>query len=332
MNTESARSEVSARLDQLKPDAPQRVPGLIVIPLVSTAPSALGYRSMKAAIAAGRLLVREVSEGGSVPQLVVENGDDSAVLLVDGEEVAGARQNRILNTSIYVDAHGKLVVPVSCTEIGRWGYTSRTFVDSGYVAPPSVRTSKSRSVHESLRAGLSYASDQGEVWDNISDYHRRAGTTSGTGALRDAMQQRRRDLDEARAALVHIDGQVGLVAVTADGFVAIDAVSRPDVYADLHEKLILSYVAEIVAGPERRAVELDGRVDAFLEHLRAAAVERYPSPGRGEDLRLEGRGVRGGALLVDDEVVHLGAFTEPGQPPVPAPPTGARMHRRHWRI
>lgn len=332
MEPEPVISEVSIRLDQLKPEAPQSVPGLMIIPLVSARTPDLEYRSLKTAIEAGQLVVGEVSEGGSVPQLTVENSSDIAVLLLDGEEVSGAKQNRILNSSIFVDARGKLVVPVSCTEAGRWRYTSRTFTSSGYVAPASVRTSMSRSVHHGLRMGAMHVSDQGDVWRGIDEYHRRAGTTSGTGALRDAMEQRRKDLDSALETLVRIEGQVGFVAVTADGFIALDAVSRPDVYADLHDKLVLSYVAELVAGWSTSDVKLDGRVDAFLDRLRSAPVERYPSPGRGRDLRIHGPGVRGSALLVDGEIVHVGAFSEPDQTVPPPVPRGTRIHRRHWRF
>jgi len=331
MDTRSATNELSRRLDELDPDAPQHVPGLTVIPLLSRVTSALPYRSMKAAIAAGDFVVRETSEGGSVPQLVVENGGDP-VLLLDGEEVAGAKQNRILNSSILVDARGRLVVPVSCTEAGRWNYASQVFTDSGYVAPYSVRNAKSRSVHMNLRADGTHASDQMGVWRGIDDYHRRAGTRSSTAALRDAMEQRRGDMAQALEKITRVEGQVGLVVVTADGFVALDAVSRPEVYADLHDRLVRSYVAEVVAGSTGGEVQPDGRVDAFLERLRAAGTERYRSPGMGEDLRAEGKGVRGAGLLVQDEVVHLGAFSEPEAGSGAPDAVGHRLHRRHWRI
>ena len=45
-----------------------------------------------------RARVTEVSEAGSVPFLKVANGADQPLLLLDGEELIGAKQNRILNT------------------------------------------------------------------------------------------------------------------------------------------------------------------------------------------------------------------------------------------
>jgi hypothetical protein len=43
-----------------------------------------------------------VSEGGSVPNLRVINKTPHHVLLFDGEELKGAKQNRILNTTILI--------------------------------------------------------------------------------------------------------------------------------------------------------------------------------------------------------------------------------------
>ncbi len=42
--------------------------------------------------------ITEISEDGSVPELAFESNARARVLLVDGEELIGARQNRTLNT------------------------------------------------------------------------------------------------------------------------------------------------------------------------------------------------------------------------------------------
>lgn len=46
----------------------------------------------------------EVSEAGSVPSLRVVNKGERAVFLLDSEELVGAKQNRILNTSVLIAA------------------------------------------------------------------------------------------------------------------------------------------------------------------------------------------------------------------------------------
>jgi len=52
-----------------------------------------------------------------VPELKVTNLTGKHVLILDGEAVAGAKQNRVLNTTILIGAGTSLVIPVSCTDI-----------------------------------------------------------------------------------------------------------------------------------------------------------------------------------------------------------------------
>ena len=48
--------------------------------------------------------ITEVSRGGSVPELAFENSSAEKILLVDGDELAGAKQNRIVNLGAYAGA------------------------------------------------------------------------------------------------------------------------------------------------------------------------------------------------------------------------------------
>ena len=66
--------------------------------------------------------ITEVSDGGSVPELAFENASAGKILLVDGDELVGARQNRVVNISILVGGGQRVVIPVSCVEHGRWSY------------------------------------------------------------------------------------------------------------------------------------------------------------------------------------------------------------------
>jgi hypothetical protein len=77
--------------------------------------------------------VTEVSREGSVPDLCLVNDADRPVLLLDGEELRGAKQNRVLNLTILAPARKTIVVPVSCVEQGRWAHRSAAFSSSDHV-------------------------------------------------------------------------------------------------------------------------------------------------------------------------------------------------------
>lgn len=77
---------------------------LTMVPLLTAAPAAPDYLLLDDALDAGLAEVTEISQGGSVPELAFRNRADRDILLVDGEELVGAKQNRVLNLTILVAA------------------------------------------------------------------------------------------------------------------------------------------------------------------------------------------------------------------------------------
>ena len=279
---------------------------LAVFPLRSSARGGPGYVTLRQAVAERSAVITEVSEGGSVPELLLVNRGDRRVLVLDGEELRGAKQNRVLNTSILVGSHSTLVVPVSCTEQGRWSYATREFGESEVVADRQVRYAMKESVNLSLALGAGHRSDQGRVWDEVGALHQRHATSSPTGAMRDAYQRRKDDLDAVLAAFPLQDGQQGMLVLHGDRVIGLDLVSRPAQYAELHDKLLRSYAFEaLVAGgePGDRTV-----ADAFLERIAGLPGRRFKSPGLGWDVRYEGGGVLGSALTYRGHAVHAAFF------------------------
>jgi hypothetical protein len=80
---------------------------LAVFPLFTSQASGLEYLVSDEALEGGSVAVEEVSEAGSVPTLTVDNRGDTLVLFIEGEELRGARQNRVLNTSVLAAAKKK---------------------------------------------------------------------------------------------------------------------------------------------------------------------------------------------------------------------------------
>ncbi|HZD43941.1 MAG TPA: DUF6569 family protein, partial [Methanomicrobiales archaeon] len=167
---------------------PQYYGTMGVVPLMVDGPPGPAYITLNEAIRKSLLTVSEVSEGGSVPQLKLVSTADVPILLLDGEELMGAKQNRVLNTTILVPPRAAMAIPVTCTEHGRWSYTSRTFADSDVLMASQIRRKKAQAVSESLHMRQSYASDQAQVWDEIHTMSAKMKVASPTGAMKDAFE------------------------------------------------------------------------------------------------------------------------------------------------
>jgi hypothetical protein len=302
---------LTACLQTMKMGTPQTHGNVVIFPLTDGAGEALNYITLGEALEGHLLTVTEVSQGGSIPELKVTNTADKPVLLLDGEELAGAKQNRVLNTTVLVPEKQSIVIPVSCTEQGRWAYATPAFYDSGTVMPRSIRASKSRSVSASLAASASYHSDQGEVWEGISALRAAVDAPSATGAMRDVFESQRDSLDEAIKAFPLVPGQVGMLAVISGEAAGFDLVSRSAAYARLHGKLIKSYVMDALAGRKKAGSDAAAAAKAAQDFVdRAARCEEktFKSVGCGDDYRLKGDRIAGSALMHQDTVVHTAFF------------------------
>ena len=155
---------IKTYLAQAKVARKQSYKNLSLFPLLSTYSLDLDYLLLDEALSEGVIEVIEVGEGGTVPELKVINKSPRMILILDGEELVGAKQNRIVNTTILIQGNGTIVIPVSCVEQGRWSYESPRFSSKERVMSPSLRAMKSEKVQFSLRSSGNYRSDQGAIW------------------------------------------------------------------------------------------------------------------------------------------------------------------------
>ena len=176
------------------------------------------YLTLDEALAQGWTEITEVSEQGSVPELRVINKGAKPVFILDGEELLGAKQNRVVNLSILVPAKAKLTIPVSCVEAGRWRARSRAFSASPRTHYAAGRAKRMAQVTASMQMSGARISDQAEVWADISEKSARLGAKSATGAMEEIFTRHAdftdRSVDSLRpvalqaGALFQIDGRV----------------------------------------------------------------------------------------------------------------------------
>lgn len=157
-----------ARLASLEIGRPKKHGGLCVYPLLGADLGRTAYTLLEAALAAGTVTIKEESVWGSVPTLTLTNTGAECVFLLDGEELLGAKQNRIVNTSVLAGPNAALSLPVTCVEAGRWRQDTAQFASGGSHYNARGRQRKVAEVSASLARSGRADSDQSRVWSDIS--------------------------------------------------------------------------------------------------------------------------------------------------------------------
>jgi hypothetical protein len=282
---------------------------MAIVPLYTPVEEEPEYLTLQEALDQQMLKITELDESGSVPELKVTNTSAQYVLLLDGEELMGAKQNRVLNTTILLKPNSETVIPVSCTEQGRWAYSSAEFSSSGHIMAQRIRSSKAKSVHSSLRQMRGHQSDQGEVWAKIHELSTEAEVASPTGAMRDVYESKASHLADYEKTFEFIPKQQGILVMINGEVVGFDILSRASAYQKLHSKLIKSYAMDAMHQQTKpHSTPSISKVRAFLEATADCTAETYPSIGYGDDHRFEGKTMVGSALVANESVIHIAFF------------------------
>jgi len=288
---------------------PKVFDNMAVFPLFTSVEDNFQYLTLKEALEKRLLTITEVSQSGSVPELKVVSQAEIPVLLLDGEELAGAKQNRVLNTTILLREKSETIIPVSCTEQGRWAYALREFEASGYMMNRNVRARKLASVSYSLEETRTYRSNQGAVWEGVAYMARNADVGSPTGAMRDVFEAREKDLTGYLETFPCLPDQKGIFVMGNGRAVGFDVISRSQAYEQLHQKIVKSYAMDALLRREKRPETPSiGQARAFIEEAAGCEEKRYESIGYGWDYRFEGKTIVGSSLVYQDRVIHMAFF------------------------
>jgi hypothetical protein len=302
---------VSSYLSGLRLGPPQTHENLTLIPLLAASDAAVEYVSLDEGLKSGMVDISEISEGGSVQNIKVTNRSRSKVLILDGEELVGAKQNRISNASFVIPEMAEKVIPVSCIEEGRWRYSSRSFSGTDSMFAARGRRAKLQDTTSILRVKREFRSDQVKVWDTVKRYLGMSGASSSTDSFVDYQEQRRSDLDGYLAGFRPDPDQVGVMVLINGRLQGMDAFGRRITWQGIFQKLIRSYAMDAIV---RTAVEpapgpgASLTPESFLKAVAAAPRESFDSVGEGKDVRLETDAVIGAALVLDESLLHLTAF------------------------
>ncbi len=311
--------QIAVELESMTVGDPAHFGSLTIFPLFRMgAAHDPGYLLLDEAIAQGTARVTELA-GGSVPELQFENLGSKPVLVLDGEELIGAKQNRTVNLSILAPAKQTIVIPVSCVEAGRWHMQTAEFHPAEHVMYCRARAARAAQVTASMAATGTRRSDQAAVWDEIAGKSERLYAASPTQAMSAIYDSHAVSIEAYLRAFAWTEGQAGMLFAIGTQTLGLDLLDAAGAMRALFSKLLRSYALDAIETPRAEPAPR-AAAQQFLARLAAAQAMAEPAVGLGKDVRLSGDGVSGGALWAGDRYVHVCAFTTDGS----GQPAGAR--------
>jgi len=231
---------------------------------------------------------------------------------MDGEELVGAKQNRVLNLTILVPAGATLIVPVSCVEQGRWAMSAGRMSSSSDSLYARARLAKLRSVSAGYDRMGSPMSDQGALWREIGQKAEEMGVVSDTMAMKDIFDDSRRRIGDYLKAFRTVESQSGAMFAIGERLVGFELFEHPDVLGKMFEKVVRSYALDAIQARRSDSVPSEKAAEEFLLDVAGATGQEFTAVGLGTDMRISGPSVTGAALIDGDRMVHLCAFRTDG--------------------
>ena len=322
----------------LKLGRKQSYQNLTVFALLSDYNADSDYLTLDEALSGNLIDVVEKNEGGSVPELKVVNRSGRMVLILDGEELVGAKQNRIVNTTILIAANTTTVIPVSCVEQGRWSYKSDKFRSEKRMMASKLRARKADQVKFSLKNSGRFRSDQSAIWNQVEKMAMNLDAASPSMAMSEIYRKKAPSIEKYVKHFDLTDSQVGAVFMINGKTAGMDCFGKPATFSKVFEKLVESYALDAIdsLGKDREKTKKGTKSEAgkFIEASAGCRVEAHQSVGLGTDCRLDADHSTGFALAHDKKVLHMSLFAKAAENTQQTP--GSRMirfsHRRRRRF
>jgi hypothetical protein len=266
------------------------------------------FISASSAIKKDLLHVNEVDEGGSVNTITVKNKTGNYIFFADGDILSGAKQNRILNTSVLLEPNSVTDIPVSCVEQGRWHYRSRNFAPTDYYAHDKMRARKSKDVLFSLKMDMGHRADQRKIWDEVHYDLCQMDIKSETGNLSDAYESKRENFDDFLAHFRYSDNLNGAAFFINDKLLNVDIFGRKDIYKEYFDKFIRGAAFSAYNLTEKKEKMNDEKAVNILSKIMDDAdklpKEEFHGVGAGTESRFDNSKITGFELTYNSHLIH----------------------------
>jgi hypothetical protein len=288
----------------------QRAGNIALVQLETLEGEGLHFIPAAFAIDKGGLEIREVRQEGSVNTLLAINLTDHQCLLTDMDLLKGAKQNRVVNTSVFLAPNSKREIRVSCVERSRWSYDSANFKSAPKVMDPKMRAAKAASLRADKEGMVSET--QSKIWDLINQEmtaHNVFCSTEDYNAILESKTTTPKSGYNFRCG----ENCNGLAIFDGRKLVSFDIFGNREVYEHYFNKLVHDALLGIRPGTEGDALEQAEafyRLDEFLDKFESMLGDPVESDNEeiGEFRWSGDQNSPGFQLNLEKELVHMAGF------------------------
>lgn len=267
---------------------------MAIIPIKTPTNYKLDILTLQKGFELGLVEVKEL-ETSTVNTLTVKNNSVTPLLLIEGDEIIGGDQNRIVNSSILIAPESEMKVPVNCTEKGRWDY-KHEFKASEHMANAHTRFARSS-------AKLYDMDEQAAVWSSINELESERSFASPTQAMSESYDNAKKDLNEIVNEFKVISGQTGVLVIINGEIKGFEVFFSPEIYSQYHEKILKSYLIDSGDAIEEFVVNTDYARSIISAAIDCEYIEKE-NVGLEECFEFKNDDGLGTLYVYEDEVVH----------------------------
>ncbi|MCX7612400.1 MAG: hypothetical protein N2043_12520 [Ignavibacterium sp.] len=284
---------------------------IVFLPLSNKSQSEqINYISLGRAISENLAEVIEVNEHGSVPAIKVINKSSFFLLIPQGEQLVGAKQNRIVNTSILLEPESIKTIPVSCIEQGRWHYVRPNFVPSDEISTYKLRKATAKSVIANLKQEGSFKSNQYKIWEFIDSEFRKDNLYSDTSSYIDFMKMKFSHGDKRILEFDFPNDTCGFGLFFGRDLVAIEYFSNPNFFRENKNRILIAIIVEAKDFPNTiadKGIDYQSKLNYHLKELFDLEQIVHEGVGVGYDYKATDyeRNIDLSFLVYNNQIVHF---------------------------
>lgn len=280
----------------------QNYENITVVPILSDTNTPFDVLDLKKGLKMGLVTIGEC-DSTNVEKVKLKNNSISPLILLDGEEIAGSLQNRIISQTMIIAPKSEMEIPVNCSEKGRNEYKSE-FQYSDYIANSNTRRKKVYNKNK-LR--------QNVVWSSIDDLEKDKNTCSKTNALRDSYEKNKYDIDSYLKHFKMENNQIGVICIV-ENKVGLEIFNNHSLYEKYNEMLLRSY---IIDSSNKEKINISNKeLENILDSINDDSFIKKEAVGLGKYYKISNSYGNGHILIYENNMVHANFFKKIEEPAV----------------